>query len=131
MYPMPGSCPVCGGEMLVTRLHCTECDVTIEGRFVTGSPLYRLSTEQADFVETFVRCEGKLNRVQTELGISYPTVRARLEDAIRAMGFEVSSIDGAQPGSLDEEERRRQILEQLEQGEITSGDAVRLLRGQG
>jgi hypothetical protein len=130
MHPMPGSCPVCGGELLVTRLHCAECDVTIEGRFVSGSSLYRLSNEQIDFVETFVRCEGKLNRVQTELGISYPTVRARLEDAIRTMGFDLPGDYTAQPGELDED-ARRQILEQLEQGEITSEEAIRLLRGQG
>jgi hypothetical protein len=130
MYPMPGSCPVCGGELLVTRLHCAACDVTIEGRFNTGSPLYRLSAEQVNFVETFVRCEGKLNRVQTELGISYPTVRARLEDAIRTMGFDISSECPTQPDSPDEDERR-QVLEQLERGEITSEEAVRLLRGQG
>jgi hypothetical protein len=105
--------------------------VTIEGRFITGSPLYRLSAEQIDFVETFVRCEGKLNRVQAELGISYPTVRARLEDAIRTMGFEVSGDYLSQSnGGLDEDERR-QVLEQLEQGEITGQEAVRLLRGQG
>jgi hypothetical protein len=129
MYPMPGSCPVCGGELLVTRLHCAACDVTIEGRFNTGSPLYRLSAEQVDFVETFVRCEGKLNRVQAELGISYPTVRARLEETIRTMGFDIPGDYTAQPGGLDEDERR-QVLEQLERGEITGEEAVRLLRGQ-
>ena len=111
MYPLPGRCPVCGEPLEVTRLHCRQCDTAIEGHFVMGR-LSRLSAEQLAFVETFLRCEGTIKRVEKELGISYPTVRARLEDVIRTMGFEVVS-EVVQDDQLSETERA-QILDQLE-----------------
>jgi hypothetical protein len=76
------------------------------------------------FVETFIRCEGKLTRVQEELGMSYPTVRSRLTDVIRALGYEVAET---KPEISPEE--RRTILEQLASGEISSEEAVNLLQG--
>ncbi len=128
MYPMPGNCPVCGDTLTVTRLHCANCDTAIEGRFTLGR-LSRLNADQLHFVETFLRCEGTLKRVEKELGISYPTVRARLEDAIRAMGFEVVSDYVEQPGRLSDAERGH-ILDRLDRGEISSEEALALLRGE-
>ncbi|HEC23326.1 MAG TPA: DUF2089 domain-containing protein [Chloroflexi bacterium] len=130
MYPTPGTCPICGGNLEITRLHCLHCDTTLEGHFSPGGFLSRLSAEQLAFVETFIRCEGKIKRVEKELGISYPTVRARLEEVIRAMGFEVIGDYADQGGPLPEAERRR-ILDMLEQGEITTEEALGLLRGEG
>ena len=127
MYPMPGHCPVCGETLNVTRLHCSNCDTSLEGNFLLGR-LSRLNADQLYFVETFLRCEGTLKRVEKELGISYPTVRARLEDAIRAMGFEVVSDYVDQPGRLSESERGA-ILDRLGRGEITSEEALSMLRG--
>jgi hypothetical protein len=83
-----------------------------------------LSPEQMSFVETFIRCEGKLNRMEPELGMSYPTLRARLTDIIRTMGFTV----GPEPPALSDEERQR-ILEDLASGKITSEEAMSLLEG--
>ena len=80
-------CPVCDNELLVTRLHCDVCDTTLEGRF-TGGPFSHLSTEQLNFIEVFIRCEGKINRMETELGLSYPTIRNRLHEVIRTLGYE-------------------------------------------
>ncbi len=124
MYPAPRNCPVCGGEMMITRLYCPDCDVTLEGRFTFGG-LGNLTTEQLAFVETFVRCEGKITRVQKALGISYPTVRSRLEEVIVAMGYEPGEM--AEEDEADEE-LRRQVLDDLAAGRITSEDAVRLLQ---
>lgn len=123
MYPVPGKCPVCGEDLIVTRLHCRSCDSVLEGQFALGR-FYQLSAEQLQFVETFVRCEGKINKVQEELGFSYPTVRSRLMDAIRALGYEVRDESGVSP------DQRRRILEDLAQGSITSDEAVRLLQGE-
>jgi hypothetical protein len=125
MYPLPGRCPVCGDTLEVTRLHCRQCDTAIEGHFVMGR-LSRLSSEQLAFVETFLRCEGTIKRVEKELGISYPTVRARLEEVIRAMGFEMISALSDNSGTNEGE--RAQILDQLDRGEITSEEALSLLR---
>jgi hypothetical protein len=122
MYPVIGKCPVCGDTLAVTRLHCRNCDSALEGQFGLGR-FYQLSPQQLAFVETFIRCEGKLTRLQDELGISYPTARARLTDVIQALGYEVH--EGPEPVSAEE---RKTILEQLASGEITSEHAVELLK---
>jgi hypothetical protein len=109
--------------MTVTRLHCRSCDSVLEGQFGLGR-FYQLNAEQLHFVETFVRCEGKINKVQEELGFSYPTVRSRLMDVIRALGYEVRDESGVSP------DQRRKILEDLAQGSISSDEAVRLLQGE-
>jgi hypothetical protein len=123
MYPVVGKCPVCGDTLAVTRLHCRGCDSALEGQFSLGR-FYQLSPEQLAFVETFIRCEGKLTRVQDELGMSYPTARARLTDLIRALGYEVRE----EPEPVSSEERKT-ILERLADGEIQPEDAVELLKG--
>ena len=123
MQALPSRCPLCGGEIVVTRLHCLECDSTIEGRF-TGGPFARLTSEQLSFVETFIRCEGKISRMETEIGLSYPTIRNRLHETIRALGYEPK---GEESGGLPDEDRRL-ILESLEQGRITYQEAMRRLQ---
>ena len=83
MNPILTTCPVCEERMSITRLHCRNCDTTIEGHFDLGR-FGRLSAEQMSFLETFVRCEGKLSRMEPELGMSYPALRARLNEIIHA-----------------------------------------------
>jgi len=123
MYPVPTECPVCHDDLLVTRLVCRNCGTALEGRFAMGR-LLQLTPEQLHFVEVFIRSEGKLNRVQEELGLSYPTVRSRLVDVIRALGYEVG-------GERESDDQRRQdILEQLARREISSEEAFRLLEGE-
>ena len=122
MHQVIGKCPVCGEELTVTRLHCRSCDTALEGHFNLGK-FYRLSPEQLHFVETFIKCEGKITRVEEELGLSYPTVRGRLNDVIRALGYEVSAQ------ATVSAERRKAILEQVQAGELAPQDAVELLKG--
>lgn len=124
MHPILDKCPVCGGELTVVRLHCRTCDTAIEGQFATGR-FERLSAEQLAFVETFVRCEGKLNRMEDVLNLSYPTIRGRLREVIRAMGYEVPVAEEAAGPS---EQDRHKILDDLAQGRITSDQAVQMLR---
>jgi hypothetical protein len=123
MYPIIGKCPVCGDRMHVTQLHCRTCDSTLEGQFSLGR-FYQLPPDQLAFIETFIRCEGKLTRLQEELGISYPTARTRLTEVIRALGYEVRE----EPEPVSSEERR-EILRRLSAGELQSDEAVELLRG--
>ena len=125
MHPALTRCPVCHNEMTVTRLHCASCDTLVEGHFTAGH-FANLTSEQLDFILTFVRVEGKLNRMETELGLSYPTIRNRLHDIIRALGYE--------PGKDEtpdvDDEKRRSVLEELDAGKISADDAMRLLRGE-
>ena len=123
MYPVIGKCPVCGDTLSVARLHCRSCDSALEGQFSLGR-FYQLSPQQLAFVETFIRSEGKLTRLQDELGMSYPTARARLTEVIQTLGYEVR----VEPEPVSVEERKT-ILEQLAAGEITSEQAVALLKG--
>lgn len=101
MFPVIGRCPVCGDTLTVARLHCRSCDTSLEGQFSLGR-FYRLSPEQLAFIETFIRCEGRLNRVQEELAISYPTARGRLIEVIRALGYDVVE----EPAPIPVEDRK-------------------------
>ena len=122
MYPILNQCPVCKDDLLITKLECRTCGTTIEGHFITSS-FAQLTKEQMEFVEIFVRCEGKLNRMESELNLSYPTIRNRLHEVIRAMGYDPGSEDTR----LTESERQR-ILEDLNQGRISASEAMKMLQ---
>ncbi len=124
MYALPSQCPICGGEVVVTQISCRDCDTTIDGRF-SSRTFSQLTPEQMDFVETFVRLEGKITHMEKELGYSYPTIRKLLHDVIRALGYE--------PGGEEEiselsEEERQSILEDLDSGKINYEDAMKQLK---
>jgi hypothetical protein len=112
------SCPVCSNTLTVKRLHCNHCHTTIENDF-EFSKLSILSKEQLQFIETFIVCRGNIKEVEKELGISYPTVRGKLQDVISALGHEV-----AQKAIVDE----RKIVGMLERGEITPDEAIIMLK---
>ncbi len=121
MNRIVGTCPVCSDEMRVVRLHCRNCETALDGNFELARFL-RLSPEQLYFAETFIRNRGKIKGVEEELGISYPTVVARLDEVIAALGFETEH---------DEEElqdTRREILDQLSEGGIDAEEAAKRLR---
>lgn len=122
MHPLPSECPVCHSELTITKLNCRECDTTIQGRFFSG-PLSQLTGEQISFVETFIKNEGKITRMEDDLGLSYPTIRNRLHEIIRALGYEPGKDA---PTRLSDEERRK-ILEDLNKGKITSEEAMEML----
>lgn len=121
-YKAPSRCPVCDHELTISKLSCTHCQTNIEGEF-TSCKFCRLPVEQLEFIEVFIKCRGNIKDVEKELGISYPTVRNRLEGAIQALGYRLEKT------SPDEEKERRQdILLALEKGEITPQEATRQLR---
>ncbi|MDQ3781293.1 MAG: DUF2089 domain-containing protein [Chloroflexota bacterium] len=128
-----GQCPVCQHELAVTRLHCTACDTEISGRFQLAR-FQRLSAEQLAFVEVFIKNRGIIKDVEAELGISYPTVRARLDESLRAMGFPAGGEDDPRPSprqvQAQAREERRRILEDVRAKRITADEAARRLAGQ-
>lgn len=150
MNPMLTKCPVCGGDLIATRLHCPSCETTLEGSFAPGGsrlqeafspdqlrsllPFSRLTTEQLNFMLTFVRCEGRFNRMEEELGLSYPTLRGRLDEVVRAMGYEPAREEppAATPAAtnLPGAAERQTILDMLNRGEIDVEAARRRLRGE-
>lgn len=124
-HALPTRCPLCGESIVVTQLQCEHCDITINGHFEV-SGLAALSPDQLEFVEIFLRCEGKINRVEKELGISYPTVRSRLNDIIVSMGYEPATE--VEADEAQREANRTQVLEELATGKITPDEAVDMLR---
>jgi hypothetical protein len=98
----------------------------VEGHFQPESgPFSELNDDQLNFVLTFVRCEGRFNRMEEELNLSYPTLRNRLYEVIRALGYEPGKEEDL---ALSPEDRRR-ILDELEQGKISPLQAQQLLQG--
>ncbi len=122
-------CPVCTHTLAITRFYCEHCGTAIEGSFPTNAgPFAQLTTEQANFALTFIRLEGRLNRMEDELKLSYPTLRNRLIDVIRSLGFEPGKEE--QPARLTSEERAK-VLDDMSDGKITYDDARKLLMGEG
>ena len=129
------TCPVCSGELAVTRLRCGSCGTTLEGEFSVGR-FSRLSRDQTALLESFLRSRGNLRDIERELGISYPTVRARVEALVRALGFgprsdDDTTTDEASAPSTPATQTRETILERLARREITAEDAATAIRALG
>jgi hypothetical protein len=132
------TCPVCSGELAVTRLHCRSCGTTLEGEFSVGR-FGRLTREQLVLLESFLRSRGNLRDMERELGISYPTVRSRVEALIRALGFgprdgDEATDDAPAGGPADvagAAAERQQILERLARHEISADEAATAIRAVG
>jgi hypothetical protein len=118
--PVVARCPVCSEQLNVVRLECAACGTRLEGSFSLGR-FHALSPEQLEFLEVFIRARGNFKDVERELGISYPTVRGRLDALIRALGFPSQ----AEPDK--DVERRKEILRELAEGRIKPDDAASLL----
>jgi hypothetical protein len=140
MHPIPSTCPVCHNQLTATKLHCHHCQTSIEGQFSLGM-LHKLTADQLRFVEVFLVCEGKINRVEQELGLSYPAVRSRLQEVVEALGREMAppappvppsysyvtaSTPPARPAMADN--LRRELLAKVSAGEITAQEAAERLR---
>lgn len=130
------TCPVCSGELMVTRLRCGTCATTLEGEFGVGR-YARLTREQVGVLESFLRSRGNLRDMERELGISYPTVRARVEALVRALGFgprdEAEAAPAAPAPATPEETSaaRREILERLANHELSAEEAAEAIRAMG
>jgi hypothetical protein len=137
-------CPVCEQELSVTRLHCRSCGTTLDGDFRVGR-FGRLNREQLDLLEGFLRSRGNLREMERETGLSYPTLRGRVDALIRALGLgeppvevasdEVAAGDvpaGGEPLSTapapSRDAARRAVLERLARHEVTAAEASRSLR---
>jgi len=133
------TCPVCEGELAITRLHCRSCGTALEGEFGVGR-FGRLSREQLALLESFLRSRGNLKDLERELGISYPTVRGRVESLLRALGLadgdeapaeEPMAADAPNATIDDAADARRAILDRLARREMSAEEAAEALRALG
>ena len=127
------TCPVCASELAVTRLHCRSCGTTLEGDFSVGR-FGRLNRDQVALLESFLRSRGNLRDMERELGISYPTVRSRVEALVRALGFGPrSDTDETEetPEPAAPARTRAEILEALARHEMSAEEAAAAIRALG
>jgi hypothetical protein len=126
MRPIILKCPSCDGNLTVARLQCPDCEISIDGDFAPPA-LLKLNGAQIDFVEVFIKNRGVIREVERELGVSYPTVRARLDDVITALGYSAKSAPDASAADDDSGSRRRSVLADLKGGKLTPEEALAAL----
>lgn len=117
-YPLLTNCPVCSNSLKITKLQCNHCQTIIENDFEV-SKLAALGQEQLHFIEIFLKCRGNIKEVEKELGISYPTVRGKLDEIISALGYS---------SQKKPEVDKKKIITLLEKGEISAEKAIQLLK---
>lgn len=122
MTKIPEQCPSCGGELHITRLACPACGTEVHGQYPRDL-FSRLSPTDYQFVVLFVRSRGNVKEMERELGISYWTIRSKLNEIVAQLGLETSA-----PGADDLSARRQVILRQLNEGMITVDEAEALLQ---
>jgi hypothetical protein len=141
VHDVIATCPVCANELTITRLHCRSCGTALEGEFGVGR-FGRLDREQMSLLESFLRSRGNLKEMERELGISYPTVRGRVDSLVRALGLadgapleDVPDMDAddaaVAAASADVNAERRSILERLARKELDAEEAAAALRALG
>lgn len=119
MYKLLSHCPVCSSKLKAIKLKCNNCNTVIDNEFELSKFDY-LNNEQLYFIETFIRCRGSIKEVERELGISYPTVRAKLDDVIESLGYLTKEPKVKQES--------KDILADLENGDISVDEAISRLK---
>lgn len=116
-YEVLGNCPVCDSKVHVSEIHCNSCNTTISGKFELCK-FCRLSDEDKYFAEIFIKNRGNIKEIEKELGISYPTVKNKIDDLIASLGYNVrekSDVD------------KKSVISKLAAGEIDKEEALRIL----
>lgn len=135
MQKLLNHCPCCeNSEMIIREIECPGCGIHIQGAFqIPDSPFENLTQDQVLFMLNYIRCEGRFNRLEEELNISYPTLRNRLNELIVALGFEPGKESTPEPEPIPAPsgEARKKILNDLHEGTITFEEAQTRLRGLG
>lgn len=121
IYKVLNKCPVCSSKLIVKKLQCTKCNTTIENDF-TLSKFEYLNQSQLQFIEVFLKSRGNIKDVEKELGISYPTVRAKLDEVLIALGYKPDKREN------DNNSNSKDVLDALEKGEISPEEALNKLK---
>ena len=119
-------CPACAGDLVVTQQTCHSCGTMIVGEF-TPNIFSRLSPENLHFLELFVKNKGNVKEMEREIGMSYWTIRNRLNEIVEALGFENKDVEPI----IDEKaqrQSRQDILARVDSGEIDVNEAAKLLK---
>src|ERR1700752_4350940 len=115
--PATNLCPYCQHSMAVTRMTCQACEIAVEGGFPTPR-LANLPTEHQRFIEIFVLAGGNLKQIAEQAGVSYPTVRSRLDKVIDSLRQEIGRT----------KEMRGTILDAVSEGKLDADEAARVIK---
>ena len=114
-----GECPICNHDLFVTKLECSNCHTKISGQFQLSKFNY-LSKEHLYFIELFIKNKGSIKQLEKELNVSYPTVKKMLDEVIVQLGYTVTEEEN--------DPKKDEILQKLANGEISSEEALKLLK---
>ncbi len=122
-YKAPGKCPVCDEKLHITKLGCPRCSTSIEGVY-QPCEFCRMDKEELDFVKVFITCRGNIKDVEKALGISYPTVRSKLDKVIDNLGYKLPMPKISKEEVEAKKEAKAEIIRQLGEGVITALEAT-------
>ena len=128
-------CPACGGQLVITEYKCPSCQLQMRGDFQPGK-FSGLSDEAMNFIKVFLAARGNLTEVERVLGISYPTIRNKLDEINNLLNRTDAAEDLRQktPDKGPEiilgsaEETRKDILQQVSDGRLSPAEAVKKLQ---
>ena len=115
-----GTCPVCSEKLIVSELSCKSCGTKIKGEFKLSKFDY-LSEELQNFALIFIKNAGNIKAVESEMNISYPTVKKYLETLISSLDFDKKVVSAVKP-------TREEVLKMLKNGEINFDEAEEMLK---
>ncbi|MFT3788346.1 MAG: DUF2089 family protein [Tepidisphaeraceae bacterium] len=121
-------CPSCGGTMRPAVLACDACAVEVKGPFTGGNEFAALDAEQLHLLRVFVHCEGSIRDMEAALGVSYPTVKARLAALRQTLEKQTQAPTPASTTPRDIESDVAAVLSEMKTGHITPADAARMIR---
>jgi hypothetical protein len=117
-YRVISKCPICSAKLKVAKLRCNKCGTVMENDFEFSKFEY-LEEEQLNFMEVFLKCRGNIKDVEKELGISYPTVRAKLDEVVSSLGYNVVKKSTVS---------NKEIIDMLEKGELSAEQAINMIK---
>ena len=130
IQPSLGACPICDQRLLVTEYACNSCGVTVRGRF-DRCDLCALPADLLHFVRLFVHVEGNLREVERRLGLSYPTIKARLAAVNAALGHAAAEPAAEFAAGASRDEERLRLLQRLRDGELPLDEVIQRLQTEG
>jgi len=116
-------CPACGGPIVITEIRCDACQLKMQGEFKPGL-FSSLSADQLTFVRTFLRVRGNLSEMEKALGVSYPTIRNKLDEINQTL----ESAENQPTPAPTTDNPRSAILNRLAAGELDATQALEQLK---
>jgi hypothetical protein len=117
-------CPACGKSIVITELKCPHCNLVMQGEF-TGGAFSALSEDQFTFIRAFLKVRGNLSELEKVLGISYPTIRNKLDEINTVLELaEAQPAATAPTGGND----RKAILQQVSEGRLSTAEALQRIK---